>query len=276
MELFINETKYTIISSNDIISPYMRGIAAYGASLYNTINDNCVYSSQYQGIFIYNTSSYNKITDNYCIGCGATSSIWAGLHFDTGTTYNTITGNYCMNIAGRHQAYGLYILAGSTGNIVKNNHFLNNEVLNVGNFGTGTIILDNDGYIAPGEIRTYSGTITGGAKDNVTSIDNPFGQAVRVLDINLEITNQSAAGGLLCAGVGPSASADYETMLASLPTDVGTAYPYFFNSIRTATYGKQSNPVNWATGSGNRYLNFYSHAATTGLTATYTITVMGN
>ena len=142
--------------------------------------------------------------------------------------------------------------------------------------GAYNIIQDNIGYIGKGETRTISGALAGGALGAVTSIDNPFRQAVRVLSVDIEITTQSAASGTLCVGIGSSATTDYATMFSVLPTDVGTTYPYFFNSTKTATYGVQTNAINWATGSGNRYLNFYNHAATTSLVATYTITVMGN
>ena len=133
-----------------------------------------------------------------------------------------------------------------------------------------------NGFINAGDIKTFSGILAGGALGIGLSIDNPFGQAVRVLSVDLQITTQSAASGKLCVGIGSSATVDYETMFAQQPTDLGTAYPYLRNSIKTATYGVQTNPINWAYGAGNRYLNFYFHAATTGMVLTYTVTVMGN
>jgi hypothetical protein len=107
------------------------------------------------------------------------------------------------------------------------------------------------------------------------SVDNPFGQAVRVLGIDISITTQGAASGSMCVGVGSSATVDYATMFSVLPCDPGTSYPYYYNSHYTATYGVQTDPIYWATGSGNRYLNFYAHVANNGLVATYTVTVMG-
>jgi hypothetical protein len=82
--------------------------------------------------------------------------------------------------------------------------------------------------------------------------------------------------GSMCVGIGSSETTDYETMFNVLPCDNGTTYPYLWNSTKTATYGVQTNPINWATGSGNRYLNFYAHVANAAYVATYTITVMGN
>jgi hypothetical protein len=146
------------------------------------------------------------------------------------------------------------------------------------------LIINNNGYIASGEIRTISGTITGTASDNAAlmlSIDNPFGQAVRVLDVQVEITANASASATMDAGIGSSATADYTTMIAALPINPGTSYPYFYSATKTATYGQMAaiSGINWATGSGNRYLNFYnpsSNASGTVFRATYTITVMGN
>lgn len=142
-----------------------------------------------------------------------------------------------------------------------------------------TYILSNHSYIAPGEIRTISGTLAGVTPAGIMtggSIDNPFGRTVRVVSVDIEITTQGAASGSMCVGIGSSATTDYATIFSVLPTDPGTTYPYLYNSTKTATYGVQTNPINWATGAGNRYLNFYAHVANAALVATYTITVMGN
>jgi len=99
---------------------------------------------------------------------------------------------------------------------------------------------------------------------------------VRVLSVDVEVTTQGAASGSMCVGIGSSATTDYATMFSVLPCDNGTSYPYLWNSTRTATYGVQTNAINWATGAGNRYLNFYAHVANAAYVAVYTITVMGN
>ena len=67
-------------------------------------------------------------------------------------------------------------------------------------------------------------------------LDNPFGQAVRVLSVDIEVTTQGAASGTMCVGIGSSATADYATMFSVLPCDNGTTYPYFWNSTKTCMY----------------------------------------
>jgi parallel beta-helix repeat protein len=143
-------------------------------------------------------------------------------------------------------------------------------------------ICNNTGYIASGEIRTYSGSIVGSANDNraiMITIDNSFGQAVRVIKVDVEITVQAMGTATMDCGIGLSNSNDYSTMIAGLPINPGTSYPYFYSSTTTPTYSKQKDAVNWETGSGNRYMNFYNpseNPSGIAFRATYTITIMGN
>ena len=130
---------------------------------------------------------------------------------------------------------------------------------------------------AIGEIMTYTGTLTGVTPAGImASIVNPFECNVSVLSVDIEVTTQGAAGRSMCVGVGDSSTTDYENIFHVLPCDNGTSYPYFFNSLYTVTYGVQTNPIYWAYGGGNIYLNFFANVANAGYVATYTITVMGS
>ena len=139
--------------------------------------------------------------------------------------------------------------------------------------GITNSIYDNYGYIARGEIRTYSGIIATLTQDAYNSLDNPFGQAVRVLSLDIYVsTNATATSPNIDCGIGSSATTDYVTLFDDLPGEtIG-----FYNSL-IATPGTQTVPQLWASGSGNRYLNMsIKDAAATGMVATYTVTVMGN
>jgi hypothetical protein len=129
------------------------------------------------------------------------------------------------------------------------------------------------GYIAPGEIRTYSGTIATLTENAFNSLDNPFGQAVRVLDLQINVTTGATATTPdLDCGIGSSATTDYTTLFDDLP---GETIGFYTSTI--ATPGAQTVPQLWASGSGNRYLNMsIKGAAATGMVASYTVTVMGN
>jgi hypothetical protein len=131
----------------------------------------------------------------------------------------------------------------------------------------------NGNYIARGEIRTYSGTIATLTENAFNSLDNPFGQAVRVLSLDIYVSTQAAATSPnIDCGIGNSATADYTTLFDDLPGEtVG-----FYNSL-AGVPGTQTVPILWASGAGNRYLNMsIKDAAATGMVATYVVTVMGN
>ena len=222
------------------------------------------------------TSDNNTISSMRIDGSGRITASRRGINIVSGIN-NNIIGNAFSNTNGKTYR-GITVANGCTSTKILNNTFRSAGTdANVYNSESTSIIRGNDGYIGTGEIRSYSGTINGTASGTISlSLDNPFGQAIRVLNVQIEITTQSQALGTLNVGVGSSASGNYTNIFSALPCDVGASPPYFYGSTSTVTYGVQTNPVNWATGSGNRYLNFYTLVNTTNLVVTYTVTVMGN
>ena len=141
--------------------------------------------------------------------------------------------------------------------------------------------MTNNTGIAPGEIRTYSGILAGTtATTMILSLDNPFGQQVSILSIDLITTTASAASGTLDAGTYTGTTGDTFTakLFTAFPTDTtaSATAPALGNSVKTTITGTQTIPVVWDTGANNRYLNFYSLAATTSWVSRYVVTVMGN
>jgi hypothetical protein len=135
------------------------------------------------------------------------------------------------------------------------------------------LITGNQGYIARGEVRSLSGTISDLTQNYHNSVDNPFGQDVLVLDETIYVTTgATATSPNIDCGIGSSATTDYVTLFDDLPGET----PGVYHSVHTATFGKQTTPILWQTGTGNRYLNHsIKDAAATGMVATYTIRVMG-
>ena len=261
-------SNYNTVTGNTAYANAGAGIAGGGNN--NIVSANTCVDNNESGIY-FPSGNYNQIIDNTSTRAAASQNY--GILFNSGTG-NTISGNVVFNNGNDNiRTAGGVTLTTINDNDVRgtgNKITLNGAIANV---------YDNKGYIAPGEIRTISGSITGLTPAGIMtggSIDNPFGQAVRVLSVDIEVTTQGAASGSMCVGIGSSATTDYATIFSVLPSDPGTTYPYFYNSTKTATYGVQTNPINWATGGGNRYLNFYAHVANAAFVATYTITVMGN
>ena len=172
-------------------------------------------------------------------------------------TYGIIEGAYTTDIK--------YIDNICFGNITDQMLLTNN--------GSKNLASRNTNYIAPGETRTYSGSIATLTENAFNSLDNPFGQAVRVMSLDIYVsTGATATAPNIDCGIGASATTDYTTLTDDLP---GETTGFYKSTI--ATPGTQTVPILWESGSGNRYLNMsIKDAAATGMVATYTVTVMGN
>ena len=103
------------------------------------------------------------------------------------------------------------------------------------------IIANNNGYIAPGEIRTYSGYIDALTENDINSLDNPFGRAVRVLSLDVNVsTAATATTPDIDCGIGSSATTDYANLFDDLPGEtIG-----FYRSTAGAP-GTQTVPILW-------------------------------
>jgi hypothetical protein len=163
------------------------------------------------------------------------------------------------------------------GFVVENNH--TSDLSSVMTYeGSGTKFsyrgnyYNNVRWFGPGEIGTFSGTISTLTQNAFNSIDNPFGQSVKVLDLQINVnTKATSTEPNIDCGIGSSATTDYTTLFDDLP---GETAGYYKSTVTTP--GAQTVPQLWASGSGNRYLNMsIKDAAATGMVATYTITVMG-
>jgi hypothetical protein len=133
-------------------------------------------------------------------------------------------------------------------------------------------ILYKSGRILPGEIRTITGSIATLTQDSFNSLDNPFGQSVSLLSLDVYVsTGATATAPNIDCGIGSGATTDYTTLFDDLP---GETIGFYRSTI--ATPGAQTVPQLWQSGAGNRYLNMsIKDAAATGMVATYVATVMG-
>ena len=266
-------------SSNGLIS-----CTSINGYTYINNNDSNLNITQIGGYVLFEDALRNH-------GVIIANSATNGVDFKYGSANNDITlyanncatGVKCDNYATNNIVHDGSINVVSTlvnadnttsGNMIINNFINGSGATTITDLGTNNNLANNQGYIDPGEIRTISDSITGVSAGTLTSIDNPFGQSVTVIKVDLEITTQSVASGTLSVGIGSTNNTEYITMFNALPTDVGTSYPDFDTS--TISPGTQTIPINWTSGEGNRYLNFYNKTENTNFVATYTITVMGN
>jgi hypothetical protein len=127
-------------------------------------------------------------------------------------------------------------------------------------------------WIFPGEICTIRGSISTLTENAFNSLDNPFGQNVALLALDIYVsTGATATSPNIDCGIGSSATADYTNLFDDLPGETIGLY-----NSKIATPGTQTQPILWQSGAGNRYLNMsIKDAAATGMVATYVATVMG-
>jgi hypothetical protein len=244
---------------------------------YNNFSSNNVSGTTIHGIIIKDGSLYNHIDGNTLLdlGQGANNTNYGIFIQNSGTVSqnNYITDNKILSIGANKLKYGVCLDTNQTNNYIERNTIVGAATANVIAVTAGNHFDGNIGYIAPGEIRTYSGTIATLTQNAYNSLDNPFGQAVRVLSMDVYVsTAATSTSPNIDCGIGNSATTDYATLFDDLP---GETIGFYRSTI--ATPGTQTVPVLWESGSGNRYLNMsIKDAVATGMVSTYTITVMGN
>jgi hypothetical protein len=260
--------------------------ALHLTSLYCDIT-NCQFGSNNNEI-IYIDGQYNNISNCQILtplGVYYNTIIAGSSNIISSCVFNATSGYHVVQISGgiNNVITGcemgqLQMQYAGIGNEVANNTITLSLYYAATTLDKLQYVRANKGYIAPGEIRTYSGTLAGVTPAGImASVDNPFGQQVNILSIDVSYSAAGAASGTMCAGVGSSATTDYANAISVFPCDTAASAtaPILCNSLRTATYGVQTTPLVWNTGAANRYVNFYAHAANNGLVGKYVITVMG-
>ncbi len=165
-----------------------------------------------EGVHLFGVSGGSRsaiITGNNFMDNGQTTdNTYYSIQIETSVTANT---NWIDHITIAENHFVCYTAANqAAGHIYFNGHksnyrdtTINNNTMNWGDTGPikdaatfgvyGILVKDNQGYIAPGEIRTYAITLTAGAEHTVTYIQNPFTQAVWVAGATFNLTTAATA-----------------------------------------------------------------------------------
>lgn len=183
-----------------------------------------------------------------------------------GSFRNTISGK--IDVSSKLASFDV----NSYNNVIKDAILSGAGKAKITDLGSGNKIIDNDGLIGRGEIRTHIGSIANLTQDAFNSLDNPFGQNVALLSLDIYVaTGATATSPNIDCGIGSSATTDYTNLFDDLPGETIGLY-----NSKVATPGAQTQPILWQTGAGNRYLNMsIKDAAATGMVATYVATVLG-
>lgn len=234
----INTCTYCVVSGNNVIENAAPQIYLFGTSTDNQIiGNNVVGVSDKQCIYLASSGQIrNEIAENKITSAGSGNSGHA-IHLVSGADYNSILNNTIgdTNASGTptKKAIDIFsdynIIAGNKITSVSPansfyyairletggdyNKVLNNDVRNgyktagIYNTGTGNEIYANAGYIAPGEIRTVSGSLTGGAQNAILfAQQNPEAQDCFVKKVVINITTADADAANIDCGIADDAS----------------------------------------------------------------------
>lgn len=244
---------------NQFYGLYVRYSGKWGAEIsgdYNTIYGGNAEANARNGITLLSGGDYNRvigmdILDN---GTGGTQPYGVNLN----SNYNEIASCVIYDSGSGDQDYGIYD-TGGTYNIIHDCTFYDNVIAAV-YFNSGTNEYhDNNGYIAPGEIRTIQKAITAGVQNTVTSIQNTFGANVFILEAYVTITVAASATNptydLGTDSDGAGAPSDGNNLFDAIPDTAGY-YRSTSNGLGGAASGVQIQPVSWTSGSTHDYVNF--------------------
>jgi hypothetical protein len=128
---------------------------------------------------------------------------------DVITVIANLTNTYTLAqnaiVTGKRTGGGLHLEAGITNLVCEGNDLSNN----LGNdIGAGlTCVQNNNGYIAPGEVRTVSGTLTGGAENTIVfAWHNPEAQDILIKKVVVNVTTADASAANIDVGIADDAT----------------------------------------------------------------------
>ena len=167
--------------SGNLITGNSRGV--YGVYLLDsTISDNRISGTSSTGIVVTNSSRVS-VLNNVVRTAGAngiTISRTAGTPSD-----NVVQGNVSTGAT----TYGIRLDNSNITSTIVRDNVVSGTSGPISDLGTGTVIARNVGYIAPGEIRTASGSLTAGNANAIAfSWNNPEAQDILVNKVVVEVT----------------------------------------------------------------------------------------
>ncbi len=191
------DTEYSGVNNCLAYGNTKMGIDLDTGADYSSVSNSIFYLNGEEGILVYNSSNV-KVVGNTCIANSATTD---NTDSNIELRYNSdnclVIGNLCRQGSETNQPkYGISVETSTCGdNIIRENDIRDSgQTGNYSDVGTGTICRDNYGYIASGEVRTVSGSLTAGVANAITfAWHNPEAQDILIRKVVVEITTGSAA-----------------------------------------------------------------------------------
>jgi hypothetical protein len=175
--IYVSSGVSSIIQGNTIESAGgCKGIVV-GSNFFLVTNNHITHIGGTTSLSPIETSgSYGKINDNIIVNNNPSGS-YNGAGINLYGDYTHVCGNSIVSTVPASGYYrGIHIRSGADNNVIKNND-LNNAIrgtLYIDDLGIGTSISGNNKYIAPGEIRTYSGSLVPTGTCTATTVTGTF------------------------------------------------------------------------------------------------------
>lgn len=199
----IKPASNSVVSGNKIISSSSwHGISCY-AFVNVTITGNYIATCSHEGIILEhnctgNTITGNVLSDNYSGG--------SQIKLTDNCDNNIINANKLIKSAVT-PTNGIYLNTGCDNNTVIGNDVTTSATNVLVDLGTNNQVRSNTGYIAPSEIRTASGSLTGGAANAILfAWHNPEAQDIFIKKVIVNITTADADAANIDVGIADDAT----------------------------------------------------------------------
>ena len=141
-------------------------------------------------------SDHCRVVNNVSYNNGTSTHSWdAAITLCYGSSYNIVEGNTCYDTnTPCIQPYGIQERLGADYNTIINNELRNNLTANYVAFnesgaGTHSKVVNNNGWISSGEVRSASGSLTSGNANAIGfAWHNPEGQDILIKKIAVNVT----------------------------------------------------------------------------------------
>jgi hypothetical protein len=128
-------------------------------------------------------------------------------HSGDGSTYWIISDNIFKAVAANKVKYNITESTNSNYNLITGNIFSGAVTSAINKVGVNTVASNNQGYIAPGEVRTVSGSLTGGAENTIVfAWHNPEAQDILIKKVVVNVTTADASAANIDVGIADDAT----------------------------------------------------------------------
>jgi hypothetical protein len=158
----------------------------------NVIIGPMIWSCGQHGIYL-RSNDYATVQGGQIIDCGDSApNTYDGIRINAGSTYNNISG---VIIKGSLLKYAINEVLGASNNVIIGNTLADGTTAKAV-ISSSTVCTNNQGYIAPGEVRTASGSLVPTGTCTATTVTGTFTESPMSLKPGANTLHCTASGTL--------------------------------------------------------------------------------